>query len=381
MCRINSELVHRDIKPENILLCGNTLKISDFGLSKVAAEKTRTKSFKGYGTLPYMAPEAFDYSKNTIQMDMYSMGIVFYELATLKYPYTIVSLNYETYKEAHLYSAIKNPILINPKLSPSLVSVINRMLEKPAKNRFANWDEIIKFLDSQEQSISPIDDLVAQAISSRNEEDIARQQRKSALEQEQKEKEDHVKLIYSQFDRTIINPIVEFAEKINSRYAGDKLTFSAKRPINPKNTKFNWKLCIPPDNEIHINYEVIFEENFVHTATTTKSPYLTSIQTYGHVPQYNGQKVLAWGEITNSFNYGFNILLLDNGDIYGDWIIMNNKNYLSEYKKEPFAFTIDELPKAIDSVHATRKFRSDFEEFNKISFLSQIKLLSFGLKS
>lgn len=383
MRRINSELVHRDIKPENILLCGNTLKISDFGLSKVAAEKTRTKSFKGGGTLPYMAPEAFDHSKNTIQMDVYSMGIVFYELATLNYPYTNVSSNYdyEAYKEAHLYSAIKNPVLINPKLSPSLVSVINRMLEKPAKNRFANWDEIIKLLDSQEKSISPIDDLVAQAISSRNAEDIARQQRKSALEKEQKEKEDHVKLIYSQFDRTIINPIVEFAEKINSGYAGDKLTFSAKRSIDPKNTKFSWKLCIPPDNEIHINYEVIFEENFVHTEIDKIEPFLTISQTYRNIPQYKNKKILAWGEITNSFNYGFNILLLDNGDIYGDWIIMNNKNNFGGDKKEPFAFTIDDLPYEINLVQATHIFRSYFEEFNEISFLSQIKLLSFGLKS
>lgn len=83
MKSINKKLVHRDIKPENILICDGICKITDFGLAKVASESTRTMSFKGYGTLQYIAPEAWKSEKNTIQMDIYSMGIVFYELALL----------------------------------------------------------------------------------------------------------------------------------------------------------------------------------------------------------------------------------------------------------------------------------------------------------
>lgn len=386
MRQINSKLVHRDIKPENILLCGSTLKISDFGLSKIAAEKTRTKSFKGGGTLPYMAPEAFDYSKNTIQMDIYSMGIVFYELATLKYPYSPADQSYEEYKNVHLYSGFKNPSHINSKISPSLVSIINKMLEKPIQNRFNNWDEIIKFLDNQEQPSSPIDNLVAQAISLRNAEDTARQQRQATLEREQKEKIDHVKLIYSQFDRTIINPIVEFAERINSSYAGDKLMFPATRPINPNNTKFNWKLCIPPNNEILINFEVIFEDDFVHTETEKRNPFLTITQTNGHIPQYKNKKILAWASILNSFGYGFNIFLLDSGNLYGDWILMNNHNNFSyatpnKERREPFAFSLEELVTEIDAVQITHLYSADFDKFDKTSFMVIIKKLAFDLKN
>ncbi|MBR7513174.1 protein kinase family protein, partial [Mycobacterium tuberculosis] len=54
---INAELVHRDLKPENILIDRGVFKISDFGLAKIAEDKTRTKTFKGWGTPPYIAPE------------------------------------------------------------------------------------------------------------------------------------------------------------------------------------------------------------------------------------------------------------------------------------------------------------------------------------
>lgn len=88
MREISKFLVHRDIKPDNILICNGKMKISDFGLSKLAGENTRTLTFKGYGSTKYVAPEAWNNDKNTIQMDIYSMGIVFYELAFYLFPST-----------------------------------------------------------------------------------------------------------------------------------------------------------------------------------------------------------------------------------------------------------------------------------------------------
>jgi serine/threonine protein kinase len=226
---INRSLVHRDIKPANILLCGNTLKISDFGLSKLVAENTRTMTFKGSGTPRYMAPEAWDYSKNTIQMDIYSMGIVFYELATLKYPYEPIPRTYEDCKNAHIYSAIVDLEKINPSLPANLISVINRMLEKSTKRRFSNWQDIIQLLNDQPEIDSPIAKMVDMAVSSRNAEDIARHEMESKKRQSTKQKSDSCKLVRSYFKNAIIDQIVNFTDQINAQYAGDeKITLHDK---------------------------------------------------------------------------------------------------------------------------------------------------------
>lgn len=60
---INSKVIHRDIKLKNILLKDGIIKIGDFGISKSISETTRTMTFKGYGSSPYIAPEGWRYEK------------------------------------------------------------------------------------------------------------------------------------------------------------------------------------------------------------------------------------------------------------------------------------------------------------------------------
>lgn len=384
MKQINSSLVHRDIKPENILICGDMLKISDFGLSKVAVESTRTMSFKGAGTPLYMAPEAWDLSKNTIQMDIYSMGLIFYELATLQYPYSPIPTTTEGCKSTHLYSAIVSPSKLNPGLSPSLTSLIHRMLEKSIKRRFLNWDEIINVLDTQATPYSAVDKIVAMAVSVKNAEDAKRQEQEATLMRQKKEKEDFLKLVYSQFEQTIITPIVEFAEKVNLQYAGkDKLTFPTNQYFDFTTPTFFWKLTIPPNNNVTINMQAILKENFVREVYVNRVFGENKTRKENYIPQYKGTNILAWGEIVNKSGFGFNILLLDSGDIYGDWIIMNNKNNFSlgtnKVRNEPFAFSLRELPTEIDNVQITHLYRADFNEFTENEFLQLIQLLSFQL--
>ncbi len=102
---VNQNLIHRDLKPDNILVHHGTFKISDFGLSKIVGAATRSKTFKGIQHIQYMPPEAWNLDTNEIQMDMYSVGIIFYELATLKHPYSVPGKreHFVEWRDAHLF--------------------------------------------------------------------------------------------------------------------------------------------------------------------------------------------------------------------------------------------------------------------------------------
>ena len=385
MAEINRSLVHRDIKPDNILLCGDILKISDFGLSKIAIENTRTMTFKGGGTPLYMAPEAWDYSKNTVQMDIYSMGIVFYELATYLYPYEPKPRTYDECKNTHLLSAITRLESRNSPLPPSIVSVINRMLEKSTKRRFSNWQEILQQLDNQIEPESELDKIVAMAVSAKNTEDTNRRKQESERQQQKMAKSEFCGIVRSQFSNDIIAPIVSFIEKVNLQYAGnEKIIFPKSGFTTTGREHFSWKMEIPPRRIVTFNMEAILKENHKREVSTDRTWGEHRTRAEYYIPQYKGKNILAWGEISNQANYGFNLLLLDSGEIYGDWVVMNNKNNFSNVsgktRPEPFSFTLHELPKEIYSVQITHLYSADFEPFDNTSFLKLINMLMFDLQ-
>ena len=80
----HSGIIHRDLKPENILLDGKTPKIADFGLAAIVDKILG--NVEGAGTLSYQAPESL-LGSNTTTSDVYSLGLIFYEMFTGKNPY------------------------------------------------------------------------------------------------------------------------------------------------------------------------------------------------------------------------------------------------------------------------------------------------------
>ena len=140
---INSILIHRDIKPDNILISDGQMKITDFGLSKIVHDGTRQLTFKGFGHIKYMAPEKESKETNTIQMDIYSMGITFYELATLRHPYPLKDdANFLDWEKAHYFTNAASPTTINKSINSTIAQVVLRMMEKSTSKRYKTWDEI-----------------------------------------------------------------------------------------------------------------------------------------------------------------------------------------------------------------------------------------------
>jgi len=327
MKEISKHLVHRDIKPENILVKDGVFKISDFGLSKISTESTQVLTLKGYGTAEYVAPEAWKSEKNTIQMDIYSMGIVYYELLTLSYPYDVNGLNYnDSLRDAHLYTVAKNPTAINPNAPHNLVSTILRMLEKPTQNRYANWEDILASLNSEISNDKRISSAVNEALKARNSIDLREQAEKAALDKKRTEKEDFIKLVCSQYDVKVLEPIKSFAEQFNSNYAG-KNPFRVSKKAIMYNDRFSYEILTPSLEKIIIETEVVFAENHKRKIATDRVFGGSGYRFENHVPKCNGCDVLAWSRVKDDNNRGFNILLLKNEDsLYGNWSILTNTN-------------------------------------------------------
>jgi hypothetical protein len=130
--------------------------------------------------------------------------------------------------------------------------------------------------------------------------------------------------------------------------------------------------------------EVIFKENHRREILIDEFPWEKQTRLYYYIPTYKNKNILAWGAVSNTKGYGFNLLLIDGDDIYGDWLIMTNKNNLSIFsnvmRHEPFSFSLRELPEEIGKVQITHFYSSEFEPFNEISFINLIHILAFELK-
>jgi serine/threonine protein kinase len=142
----HSKIIHRDLKPENILIdASGKLVITDFGLAKYIGEKTKTKSFKGGGTIPYMAPECWLLDTNSISMDIYSLGIMFYELLTGKLP--INSKSETDWRDFHVYQSLPDISVLRADVSIKLKQIISKMTQKRVQDRYKNTAEIVAALN------------------------------------------------------------------------------------------------------------------------------------------------------------------------------------------------------------------------------------------
>lgn len=144
LCAINESLIHRDLKPENILFLKDTPKISDFGLSKYVEEATRTQTYKGEGTHPYMAPETWELAHQSIETDIYSLGIVFYELAILQRPFD--AQNWLAWSQQHRFALPPKPMEKNPQIGYVVDGMIRKMIEKEPSKRYRSAEKILRVI-------------------------------------------------------------------------------------------------------------------------------------------------------------------------------------------------------------------------------------------
>jgi serine/threonine protein kinase len=143
-------IIHRDIKPSNILLTENGQPmLSDFGIAKILDledGKTLTAPGVGIGTPEYMSPEQGMGKLVNASTDIYSLGIVLYELVTGRKPYTADTPMAVVFK--HVNDPLPLPSKITPDLSGAVEKVILKALAKKPEDRYTDMDAFATALEN-----------------------------------------------------------------------------------------------------------------------------------------------------------------------------------------------------------------------------------------
>ena len=139
-----AHIVHRDIKPQNIILNQNLVaKVADFGIAKVTntSSATITSFGKTMGSVHYFSPEHAKGGYTDAKSDLYSLGVVMYEMATGKLPFDAESAVSVALK--HIQEVPVEPIKVNPAVSKSLNDIIMKAMEKSTVTRYQTSTEML----------------------------------------------------------------------------------------------------------------------------------------------------------------------------------------------------------------------------------------------
>ena len=298
---INERLIHRDIKPDNILIEGNILKIGDFGISKFIDESTRTKTFKGGQHIAYMAPEGWGGTANTIKIDVYSVGLLFYQIATTKHPFESFvgkSADWRVWEKAHLFEPCPDVRSVRPDVDSALAQLIQRMAAKRPQER-PEWKEILQILTTpQNNPASPLAPSISKAVNAALQK---QQELEKALLKEQEEQREAQKQtdIYFHSCGQLFEKFEAVVNAFNSQYQKGSIHVAKQQGI------------IKPIRQV-----------------TYMIPGGKSIEVEFFFPRDTGIKVRG-GEITGggliriSNGRGANLVLLRGqpDDLYGTWVI------------------------------------------------------------
>ncbi len=140
-------VIHRDIKPQNVLIDNRgEVKLMDFGIARLAeSPDAMTRQGLIVGTPYYMSPEQVQGKQLDSRADVYSMGVLIYEMLVGRRPFDSTSLT--GVLAAHLTEAPRPPIELRPAIGRDINAIIMRCLEKDPKARYADAGELLQELD------------------------------------------------------------------------------------------------------------------------------------------------------------------------------------------------------------------------------------------
>ncbi len=139
-------IVHRDIKPQNIMLLQDgTIKVTDFGIARFSRSDTKTISEEAIGSVHYISPEQARGEITDDKADIYSVGVMMYEMLTGQLPFQ--SDNAVSIAIMQLQQEAKPPREINPNIPLGLEQITMRAMQKKRSNRYHSAAEMLLDID------------------------------------------------------------------------------------------------------------------------------------------------------------------------------------------------------------------------------------------
>ncbi len=151
------EVIHRDLKPDNVLLIPrddrrDQVKLLDFGIAKLLDQPALTLSNKVFGTPGYIAPEYATGGAITPRTDLYSLGVVLYEMVTGALPFDVEHLGELMLK--HVMEAPVPPRKRVPSIPEAVERFVLRCLEKQPERRFENAHALVEHIDALRRELA-----------------------------------------------------------------------------------------------------------------------------------------------------------------------------------------------------------------------------------
>ncbi len=139
-------IVHRDIKPQNIMLLQDgTIKVTDFGIARFSSNATRTMTEQAIGSVHYIAPEQARGDKTDGKTDIYSVGVMMYEMLTGRLPFDADSA--VSVALMQLQTTPRRPRQINPEIPSGLEEITIRAMQKAPESRYRSAVEMLSDIE------------------------------------------------------------------------------------------------------------------------------------------------------------------------------------------------------------------------------------------
>jgi len=149
-------VVHRDIKPANMMYdaLSDTVKVTDFGIARIT-DSSKTKTGMVLGTPSYMSPEQLAGKKIDGQSDLFSLGVMLYQLCCGSLPFKGDSMAQLMFKIANEQPI--DPLSLNPALPDCLVAILHKALAKSKDGRYRSGEEMARALRECATELSAVD--------------------------------------------------------------------------------------------------------------------------------------------------------------------------------------------------------------------------------